>query len=120
MTEQVKVYSYSSCSTCRKALKWLDEKNIKYELIDIIKNPPSKNIIATAIRTVDDKKNLFNTRGQSYRQLGAKFVSSMSTEQAIEALSNDGKLIKRPFLISSSGKFLLGFNELIWAQFFQN
>ena len=31
----LKVYCYSRCSTCKKALKWLDDKGIKYELIDI-------------------------------------------------------------------------------------
>ena len=29
------VYCYSRCSTCQKALKWLDEHNISYTLLDI-------------------------------------------------------------------------------------
>ena len=37
----LKVYCYSRCSTCKKALKWLDDKGIKYELIDIKENHPS-------------------------------------------------------------------------------
>ena len=31
----LKVYCYSRCTTCKKALKWLDENNIAYTLIDI-------------------------------------------------------------------------------------
>ena len=33
-----KVYCYSKCSTCKKALKWLDDNKIKYELINIKEN----------------------------------------------------------------------------------
>ena len=38
----IKVYCYSKCSTCKKALKWLDDKGVKYELIDIKENNPSE------------------------------------------------------------------------------
>ena len=31
----LKVYCYSKCSTCKKALKWLDENKIKHEVVDI-------------------------------------------------------------------------------------
>lgn len=31
----MKVYCYSKCTTCKKALKWLDDNKIEYELIDI-------------------------------------------------------------------------------------
>ena len=31
----MKVYCYSRCTTCKKALKWLDEKGIAHEVIDI-------------------------------------------------------------------------------------
>ena len=118
MNSKVTVYSYSSCSTCKKALNWLDQNKITYELIDIVKRPPKKEIIQKAIEAFGEKKNLFNTRGKSYRELGPEIVKSMTNEQAIVALANDGKLIKRPFLLCSSGHILLGFNEKIWSDYF--
>ena len=42
----------------------------------------------------------------------------MTEEEAIEALASDGKLIKRPFLVTKNGKFLVGFNEISWNKFF--
>ncbi len=112
----IRIFSYSSCSTCRKALKWLDGFNIEYELNDIVKDPPSKELLALAIQKFGDKKFLFNTRGISYRNLGAEFVKKMNNDKAIEALNHDGKLIKRPFLVTSSGEILLGFSESNWAK----
>ncbi|HAH17765.1 MAG TPA: ArsC family transcriptional regulator, partial [Eubacterium sp.] len=38
----IKVYCYSKCTTCKKALKWLDDNNVKYELIDIKENNPDE------------------------------------------------------------------------------
>ena len=30
-----KVYCYSKCTTCKKALKWLDDNKIEHTVIDI-------------------------------------------------------------------------------------
>ncbi len=119
MTFKVQIYSYSACSTCRKAINWLQKNRIEYEVIDIVNNPPDKKTIRKLINNLTDKKKLFNTRGKSYRSLGADFIKSIDNEQAIQELSNDGKLIKRPLLIDSSGEILLGFNEVTWTEFFQ-
>ena len=116
MSIPIKIYSYNSSSTCKKALKWLDENNIQYQLIDIVSNPPDQKVLQKAIKFAGERKLLFNTRGQSYRRLGAETVRAMTQEEALKELSSDGKLIKRPFLISPSGDFLLGFDESIWRK----
>ena len=41
----MKVYSYSKCGTCRNAIKDLETKKIKFEVIDITENPPSKKVL---------------------------------------------------------------------------
>ncbi len=115
MAESIRVYSYSSCSTCRKALKWLAENKIAYELIDIVKKPPHKELISMALLSLEKRKSIFNTNGLSYRTLGAKLVNSMSDEEAINALVSDGKLIKRPFLVHPKGTILLGFKPDEWS-----
>ena len=41
----MKVYCYPKCSTCKKALAWLDENGAEYELFDIkTQNPDSQQI----------------------------------------------------------------------------
>tara|TARA_Y100001968_G_C18964242_1_gene529222 strand:- start:170 stop:529 length:360 start_codon:yes stop_codon:yes gene_type:complete len=116
MNSQIKVYSYNKCATCRKALKWLDDRKISYELIDIIRNPPSKEQIKKAIDQYGTTKILFNTSGKSYRELGSETVKAMNEKEAILALISDGKLIKRPFLIASNKCTLIGFKENLWQE----
>ena len=34
MSTNLRIYRYSACTTCKKALKWLDENKINYQVID--------------------------------------------------------------------------------------
>ena len=105
----LQVFSYSRCSTCRKALAWLADKGLSHEVIDIIETPPSREQLSKACDQFGDRKPLFNTSGKSYRSLGAAAVKAMSDDQALDALAADGSLIKRPFVITPTGTCLVGF-----------
>ena len=111
-------YSYLKCSTCRKAANWLKSKDFEFQLIDIVKEPPSVNFLNLAIEQFsDDKKKIFNTRGKAFKTLNVDF-NSLSREEVIQLLLSDGKLIKRPFLIYEGKKVILGFNEIQYAKQF--
>lgn len=107
-----KVYQYSKCSTCRKALAFLNQAGVEYESIDIVTRPPSKKLLKEALGLANvPVKKLFNTSGQSYRDgnFGER-SKTMSEAEALDALANDGKLIKRP-LVLGDGFALVGFDE---------
>ena len=112
----LKIYSYSSCSSCRRAVRWLDENAIEFELIDILDNPPPKKELIAAAEKLGDRKYLFNTTGRSYREIGASSIKAMSDKKAFELLVNDPKIIKRPFVMDDSGNFLVGFKEETWTK----
>ena len=117
-TTPLRVYSYSACGPCRKALQWLALQGFSIEagtleLLDITKTPPSLPELRQAFSSLG-RKRLFNTSGQSYRALGAAAVAAMDDEQALAALAADGKLIKRPFAITASGSPLVGFKPEEW------
>ena len=113
----VKVYCYSGCSTCRKALKWLRENGIQYEAVDIRQSPPALE----ELRKLHARSNLplrrfFNTSGASYRELGlSQRLPEMSSEEQYALLAGDGMLIRRP-LLSAGETVLVGFSETEWAE----
>lgn len=113
----LKIYQYPSCSTCRKALKWLDEKGIAYTSVHIVDKPPSKSTLQRAQKAAGVPiRKLFNTAGQSYRQGGFKDkLPAMTDAQALAALAEDGKLVKRP-LVVGEGVALVGFKEAEWSE----
>ncbi|SBO42527.1 arsenate reductase family protein [Cyanobium sp. NIES-981] len=109
----IRLYSYAGCSTCRKALRWLEERGVTTPPIDITQQPPSRGELEQALAQLG-RQRLFNTSGQSYRSLGAAAVKAMDDHEALEALAADGKLIKRPFLITDAGRILTGFKPEEW------
>jgi arsenate reductase len=122
---QLVIFQYPKCSTCRKALAYLDRKGVSYEAIDIVTHPPSRAQLARAVAQSGlPLKRFFNTSGQSYRD--GKFgerLPKMTEAEALDALAADGKLIKRPLVLGGgapssagakppSGSFVLvGFDE---------
>lgn len=110
----MKLYSYSRCSTCRKAIAWLAARQVQPEILDITEQPPSPTELEQAWAQLG-RQRLFNTSGQSYRALGAAAVQALDDQAALAALAADGKLIKRPFLITDDGRILTGFKEPEWA-----
>ena len=111
-------YSYLKCSTCRKAAKWLDNKALEYQLIDIVKEPPLLKYIKLALDQCSlDKKRIFNTRGIAFKSINID-ISLLSREEIIQLLLSDGKLIKRPFLVVEEKKVILGFNEIEYIKQF--
>lgn len=117
----IKVYEYSGCSTCKQALKYLDTKNVKYEKIAIVDQPPSlaelKQMLIYLETSGGGLKNLFNASGVQYRELkiADKLQAGMTTSGALKLLSQNGKLIKRPFLLTQKSG-TVGFKPETWAK----
>ena len=106
---RIKIYEYAGCSTCKKALKYLDAKKINYEKVGIVDQPPTVSELETMLDYLKASgktfRNLFNTSGEQYRALkiGDRIKAGMTEQEAIALLSKNGKLIKRPFLLTSKG-----------------
>ena len=113
----LKVYCYSKCSTCKKALKWLDEKKIEHEVIDIKADHPDEDALRKyyAISGLPLKR-FFNTSGMQYRELElSKKLPDMGEEEQFRLLASDGMLVKRPLLVGD-GFVLTGFKQSEWEE----
>ncbi len=110
------IYILERCSTCKKAIAFLDRHHIPYQKMEIVSSPPTKKqLFEMLVHLKGDFRKLFNISGNMYRELSLKEkVPHMSQEAAIELLSKHGMLIKRPFLLSDKVG-LLGFSEKAWA-----
>ena len=115
----IKLYGYPKCSTCKNAEKYLKDKGIKYEYINISESVPTKSELEKYIDLSNKEiKSFFNTSGIIYRNLNLKDkLENMSNNDKLDLLSSNGMLIKRPLLISAT-KVLVGFKEKEWEYFF--
>ncbi|PIE98805.1 MAG: ArsC family transcriptional regulator [Treponema sp.] len=111
----MKFIYYPKCTTCKRAHKWLQEQGVKFSERDIVeKNPSLKELKSWHKKSGLPLKRFFNTSGVLYRELGLKDkLAEMTDEQQYELLATDGKLVKRPILVTKSA-VLTGFKEADW------
>lgn len=115
----IRVYVYSGCDSCKKALKWLDAEGIEYDAIPIREIPPSVSELKQMLAyRQGELKSLFNTAGGDYRAMEMKTrLPHLSEEAALQLLSENGNLVKRPFLLGDDFG-LVGFKPVDWAHSF--
>lgn len=108
---------YPPCSTCQKAKKWLDEREISYITRHIKEeNPTKEELQQWYARSGLPLKRFFNTSGLAYKSLNLKEkLPTMSEEEQLALLATDGMLVKRPILVGNDF-VLVGFKPAEWEQ----
>lgn len=115
-SEPLTVYTYTKCSTCRDAVKWLNARGIEFVEKPIYESPPSTAELRRMLALQGGNlRRLFNTSGIQYRALGlAAKLPAMTEAEAIKLLAGNGRIVKRPFLLGRDVG-LLGFDPAAWA-----
>ena len=108
---------YPKCSTCQRAKKWLEEKQIIFEARDVkLQNPTKEELIEWHQRSGLPLKKFFNTSGLLYREMQLKDrLPEMSEEEQYDLLASDGMLVKRPIVVTDD-LVLVGFREKEWEK----
>ncbi|MGE4453607.1 MAG: arsenate reductase family protein [Sphaerochaeta sp.] len=109
------IICYPSCSTCRKAVAYLEKHKVAYTYRDIKQERPTKEELQAFYRMSGlPLKRFFNTSGQLYRSYDLKNrLPGMTEEEMFTLLSSDGMLVKRPLLVLDD-VVLVGFREEVW------
>ena len=108
---------YPSCTTCKKAEKWLEDRKIPVEKRHIKEDNPSEaELREWQARSGLPLKRFFNTSGLKYKELGlSKRLPDMPEAEQFALLASDGMLVKRPLLVGEDF-VLVGFREAEWAE----
>ena len=112
----MKVFAYRNCSTCMKALKWLEAHNVEFEERAIKEeNPTYEELKEWYTMSGLPLKNFFNTSGTIYKQMNLKDkLKEMTEDDQLKLLATDGMLVKRPLVIGDDF-VLVGFKEEQWG-----
>ena len=111
------VLVYRKCSTCLKALKWLEDNNVQFEERAIKEqNPTYEELKEWYQKSGMPLKKFFNTSGLLYKDMGLKDkLPTMMEEEQLRLLATDGMLVKRPLVVGK--EFVLtGFKEKEWEE----
>ena len=111
------VLVYRKCSTCLKALKWLEEHQVDFEERPIVEqNPSYEELKAWYEKSGLPLKKFFNTSGLLYKDMKLKDkLPTMSEEEQLQLLATNGMLVKRPLVVGED-YVLTGFKEAEWNE----
>ena len=108
----MKLYGIKTCASVKKAKAFFDKNGISYDFVDLNKEPVGKDKIEKW-QKFTPATSMLNPRSKAYRDLKLK-DKKITNEKAIELLSKENSLIKRPVIehgLNGEDKFTIGFNE---------
>lgn len=108
---------YPACGTCQKAKKWLTENQVEFTNRLIVDESPTVEELKKWIPMSGlPVKKFFNTSGLVYKELQLKDkLPLMSEEEQITLLATNGKLVKRPLVVTDNF-VLVGFKAEEWEK----
>ena len=115
----LKVLVYRKCSTCLKALKWLEVNQVVFDERPIKEEHPSyEELKEWHEKSGLPLKKFFNTSGLLYKEMKLKDrIPEMSGDEQLKLLATNGMLVKRPLIVDGS-TVITGFKEKEWSEHF--
>ena len=108
------LYGIKNCDSVRKAVKFLRAHDTGFIFRDFREQPVDKAEIQSWIDAGATIKQLFNTRGTTYRTLKLK-EKNLDDIAKLGWMAKENMLIKRPVIITTDG-VLVGVNETLYQQ----
>jgi arsenate reductase len=107
MTEdKLRIYIKPTCTTCRKALRILNEKRTDFEAINYYEKPFSKKGLTELIKKLNiSPKDLLRKNEKIYKDLNLSH-KDLSDSQIIDLMIKHPDLIQRP-IVDGKGKVIL-------------
>ena len=107
----VTIYTQSSCSSSRKALKWLNENNIPYTEKRITSQPLTlaefKNILSM---TEDGTDEIIATNSNDFKNLAID-IEQLSIQELYNLIQQPPRMLRSPILLDEK-RIQVGYNEM--------
>ena len=111
----ISIYGLKNCSTCTKAIKWLQAHEYEVEFIDYRANPIDADTLRQWAPLVGGWDKLIKRASMTWRNLPADRKTPESDEQWLAIAAGFPSVIKRPIAVTQDGQVFLGFSEKNYA-----
>ncbi|ADI30355.1 arsenate reductase (glutaredoxin) [Methylotenera versatilis] len=109
----VTIYHNPSCGTSRNTLAMIRASGVEPEVIEYIKNPPSRERLVELIAAMGGSvRELIREKGTPYVELGLD-NANVSDDALIGAMLQHPILINRPIVVTNKGVKLCRPSELV-------
>lgn len=110
MKYMLKLYTTNSCTSCRKARRWLIDHDIPFEEKNFGTTPITldelKNIL---ILTEEGTEDIISIRSKVFQKLD-KDINELPLHELLELVKDNPGLLRRPIMIDEK-RLQIGFNE---------
>jgi len=97
---EYKIYFNPSCGTARNTLALLREANIEPQIVEYLKNPPSRAELAALAKQMGGARPLLREKEALADELGLKQADD---EAILDAIAKHPILLNRPVVVSPKG-----------------
>lgn len=108
------VYGLARCSTCQKAIAWLDEHGVAYRFVDYRQQPILAGDLQAYSRQLGWEK-LVNRASLTWRGLPEAQKSPHTDADWLALVQANPSLIRRPLLVRADGTAMVGFSPARYA-----
>lgn len=106
----ITIYISPSCSSCRKAKRWLEKYNLAYVEKNLFITPLSTQEIKNILeKTENGTEDIISTRSKVVSENNID-VEGMSVNELIDFIKDNPSSLKRP-IIMEGNKLQIGYNE---------
>jgi Spx/MgsR family transcriptional regulator len=113
---KLKVFGLNKCSTCQKALAWLDENDLKHSFSDVKEMPLDAAQVAKWSSALGGWEKMINRAGYTWRGLSAADTENLTEKKAVALVLRNPSLIRRPLIEHGDGSVTVGFSEKVRSQ----
>ncbi|MBB4110779.1 arsenate reductase [Rhizobium sp. BK226] len=113
MTIDVTIYHNPECGTSRNTLAMIQNTGIEPNVIEYLKNPPSREQLIKMIADAGlSVREAIREKGTPFAELGLDHPD-LTDDQLLDAMLKDPILINRPFVVTPLGTRLSRPSELV-------
>ncbi|GBU10922.1 regulatory protein Spx [Erysipelotrichaceae bacterium] len=106
----ITVYTTPSCSSCRKAKKWLEHFGLEYREKNLFVAPLNEDEIKHILeRTENGTEDIISTRSKVIAE-GNIDIDSMTTKELIAFIQENPSILRRPIIIDER-RLQIGYND---------
>ncbi|MFG1930811.1 arsenate reductase (glutaredoxin) [Mycobacterium sp. NPDC048908] len=96
-----RIYHNPKCSTSRKTLELLRDNGVEPEVVQYLKNPPTRAELVEMIKDAGiDVRTAVRKKESVYQELG---LADASDDELLDAMVEHPILIERPFVVTPKG-----------------
>ena len=106
----IKIYTISSCTSCKKAKTWLNKHQLPYKEQNLGKEPLTKEEILTIISKTEKRVESIVSKKNRYAKALNCDIDELSVSEVIDLIQENPRILKSPILIDDK-RLLVGYKE---------